>query len=347
MNLISLNVTSNISNTGNLLVTQNTTTGNLSVTTLANIGTCNATNEGVYANGTVVIAGVANLNFNNTATINVAVTANGAPQSNIALSANGTALGIPAINTALGTMNTATGVAYGQANSQGTYANGTAVVANISNVNWNNTATMNVSVTANGNQSNVAWSANGSAIFANNGIFVAGSIVANSPNINFVASNTSNLSITGTSNTSPGNVTITFDTRVPAGGGSGGSVNVWTNASSIVTSVSNLTFNNTATTNAVVTANGTGANIGFSMNTSVITGAASPNLSIQLNVAGTLTGSANLLMNTAQTNVYIEANVQIANGSNLCFGGGQANIANANMALSWNVTSNSLDFIWV
>src|SRR5207248_1767739 len=39
----SLNVTANISNTGNLLVTQNTFTGNLSVTTLANIATANIT----------------------------------------------------------------------------------------------------------------------------------------------------------------------------------------------------------------------------------------------------------------------------------------------------------------
>ena len=62
---------------------------------------------------------------------------------------------------------------------------------------------------------------NASQVFANTGIFVAGAIVANSLNVNFVSGNTSNINITGTSNTNPGNVTITIDTRVPPGGGGG------------------------------------------------------------------------------------------------------------------------------
>lgn len=46
-----------------------------------------------------------------------------------------------------------------------TYANGTIVVASANN-NFNNTATINVSGTANGTQSNIAFSANANAIIA-------------------------------------------------------------------------------------------------------------------------------------------------------------------------------------
>ena len=136
---------------------------------------------------------------------------------------------------------------------------------------------------------------NAATVFANNGYLVAGTIVANSLNLNFVASNTSNLSITGTSNTNPGNVTITFDTRMPPGTGSGGaSINVWSDAASIVTGVSNLTFNNTATTNAVLSANGSGANIGFSVNSSGF-------------LDTTITGNCNVTNNITTSNLNVSS----------------------------------------
>lgn len=73
--------------TGNLTVTQNIASGNLSVTAQANITTLNASNFGSYANGTIVVSGVANLNWNNSATVNVSITSNGT-QTNVALSTN-------------------------------------------------------------------------------------------------------------------------------------------------------------------------------------------------------------------------------------------------------------------
>lgn len=84
------------------------------------------------------------------------------------------------------------------------------VSSNIANVG-------NVAVTQNLVAGNISTTnltvTNPIAQFANNGVYVAGTLIANNPNINFVAANTSNLLITGTSNTSPGNVTITLDTR--------------------------------------------------------------------------------------------------------------------------------------
>src|ERR1039458_8451991 len=66
-----------------------------------------------YANGTIVLAN-GNLNFNNTATVNVFITANGSTQTNIAFVAN-----VPLS---------------GGANLVSVYANGTLVVGN-ANVN--------------------------------------------------------------------------------------------------------------------------------------------------------------------------------------------------------------------
>jgi len=65
-----------------------------------------STEVSTYANGTLVLAS-ANLNFNNTATVNVSVTANGTGQANVAFVANTTALGGPAVNAALASINTA------------------------------------------------------------------------------------------------------------------------------------------------------------------------------------------------------------------------------------------------
>ena len=70
------------------------------------------------------------------------------------------------------------------------------------------------------------------------------------------------------------------------------------------------------------------------------------NNSIQYNSAGIQGGSPNLLYSQSNTNMYIEANIQIANINNLWFGGNQSNIASANFAICANVTSNSLDFLW-
>lgn len=77
------------------------------------------------------------------------------------------------------------------------------------------------------------------------------------------------------------------------------------------------------------------------------TNPSAPNLSIQVNVAGTLTGNANVLYDVANQNVSMEANIQLANQSPLYFGGNQLNIANAQFSVSYNTTATSLDFVFI
>src|ERR1019366_9777152 len=77
----------------NTLIVSNTSgVINVSNITLINAVSGNITSEGIYANGTAVIRGVANLNFNNTATINIAAGSNGIYQSNISFSVNTSAI---------------------------------------------------------------------------------------------------------------------------------------------------------------------------------------------------------------------------------------------------------------
>lgn len=97
------------------------------------------------------------LNFVNTATITVAVTANpDGSNANVAFTAVGGA--------AFDQANAAYAKANSAANNVAIFANGTVVLSN-ANVNFNNTATINVSATANGTgQVNIAFTANASAL---------------------------------------------------------------------------------------------------------------------------------------------------------------------------------------
>lgn len=109
LSITTLAVSANIANAGNVLVTQNTksgnvivsqnsSTGNLSVTqnaSFGNISTANITTTAAInspyvatVNNGAVVLGTANINFNSTSTINVAIAANGTNQANISLSAN-------------------------------------------------------------------------------------------------------------------------------------------------------------------------------------------------------------------------------------------------------------------
>jgi Chaperone of endosialidase len=228
-----------INTTGNVVTTHSVSTGNLTVTSSSNLAS-----DGVYNGGTLVVAGVANLNFNGTSSLNVAVTANGT-QSNVAWSANGTAIVGPTAtiaNTAL----TNAGAAYGQANSAyaqanlayaaanaaspqataaaantvATYANGTLILAS-ANINFNNTATVNVSVIANGtSQANIAFSANSSALGAGGSSgqiqYNAAGAFGGSSNLTFIDGNSMNVGVTlngvvinATQNVSAANVVAT------------------------------------------------------------------------------------------------------------------------------------------
>jgi len=101
----------------------------------------------VYANGTLVLAN-ANLNFNNSASLNVNLTPNGSGQVNIAFTVNASAVN-------------GNGGGGGSGSYQvDVYANGTAVLAN-ADLNFNNSSSVNVVVTANGTvQANSAFAVN-------------------------------------------------------------------------------------------------------------------------------------------------------------------------------------------
>jgi hypothetical protein len=195
------------------------------------------------------------------------------------------------------------------------------------------------------------------AQFANSGVYVAGTLVANNPNINFVAANTSNLSITGTSNTSPGNVTITFDTRVPPGTGGGGSVNAYANVGLVASSLDNIVWLNTQSVLVTVTQNASethGVNVTAIVNstlnltslnvTTLTTTGGAANQEIIFNNAGTLQGQANLTYNVAANAMSLEGNVVLSNATSIGFGGNFANSANGQFYILWNSSSSSLDF---
>jgi hypothetical protein len=119
----------------------------------------------IYANGTIVL-GNANINFNNTATVNVLATANGTHQANVSFSANTSAISVIVSGQAAN--------AYAQANAAYTaanaappniYANSGLVLANSPIITFNNSATVNAVVAANGSTgTNVAFTANVSGI---------------------------------------------------------------------------------------------------------------------------------------------------------------------------------------
>lgn len=70
------------------------------------------------------------------------------------------------------------------------------------------------------------------------------------------------------------------------------------------------------------------------------------NTQLQYNNQGTLAGTANATLNIASNLISVEANVRMANASNLYFGGSQANtVSNSRFYICWNVTTTSLDFI--
>jgi regulation of enolase protein 1 (concanavalin A-like superfamily) len=261
-------------NTSNISITQNANGSvviDTRLTPTSNGGT-SAYEVDVYANGTLVLANT-NLNFNNTGTVNVSVTANGITQANISFSANATALGVPAAflkanaayvlanqgfvvgtqalinaNLASSTANAAYAQANAAANTVATFANGTLVLAD-ANLNFNNTATVNVAASANGTiQSNLSFSVNSAAVLSG-----------------VVSGNTSNISITQNAN---GFVVI--DTRLTATGSGSYQVDVLANGTLVIANA-NLNFNNTATVNVGITANGTTqANAAFNVNTAQV-----------------------------------------------------------------------------
>ena len=291
MNVVTLNVSGNIANTGNLSVTQNTVTGNLSVTSLANVATANLTNFGVANAGTGVIAGVANLNFNGSGTVNVAVTANGTNQANVTLSVNTSAFS-------------------GAAN---VYANSGLVLATAGNLTFNNTASVNASVIANGtNSANIGFTVNTTMNLVSLNV---SSNIANAGNI-LVSQNTVTGNLTVVQNVSSGNISaanisITSTANI-------GVLNVSTSAN--VTGTINATAN-ISSGNVIVAQNIAGGNIAVTQNLSAgnisaanlsITSTANVgvlNVSTSANVTGTINATANI----SAGNLALSQNASLGN----------------------------------
>lgn len=296
----------------------------------------------VYANDSLILAN-GKLNFNNTATVNVAVVANGSSYANVAFSVNTSAVGgggggnygadifldgSSVVTNANINFLSSNDVTISAVANGSTRANITLSVPQLANAYSRANAAANsvdvwigpVRVAANvglnyNNSNSVIWTAgvNGATLRANiraevipatntgtsgivnldSGItntandvaaaayaanlaslvpvFVAGSLIGAHRNVNFAVANSSNLTITGTSNSS-GNVTLTFDTRVPTGGGGSDSaaanlVAIYAN-NTLAMANANVNFNNSATINVAVTANAANkrANISFSVN---------------------------------------------------------------------------------
>lgn len=259
------NANINFNNTASVLwtVTANGATQvNVQATSTGGAGDGNNYQADLLANGTIAIAN-ANLNFNNTATVNVAVTANAPGQGNIGFTANTTALGIVALNaaaatfnttfatlnteivnlnTAVSTINTSLGTintSLATVNTTFATLNTTFAALNVELVNLNTAVgTINTSLgvvnttfatvnTTFGTINTALGTMNTATAQAGNvQVFVNGTATGNSVNgnINFVSANVSNLVITGVLNTSPSNVTVTFDTALPPGGGGGSPV---------------------------------------------------------------------------------------------------------------------------
>lgn len=199
MNTEIVNINAAVATINTTLGTHNTTFATLNTTTATMNTSILAAGAAVYRqDGTVLVLGMpnANLLFGNSATINALITANGTSQVNLYFLANSFGLGIVQLNSAVSSVNSAL--------AQGNAAFG---VINTS------LGTMNTAIAQAGNVQ--VFIGNGA-----NATVAVGNTV--NGNINFVAANIANLSITGTTNTTPGNVTITIDTRCPPGTGGGG-----------------------------------------------------------------------------------------------------------------------------
>lgn len=300
----------------------------------------------VHANGTLTLAN-ANINFNNTASVNVAAQANGTGQVNISFVANTTAIVVAAKNTtsihANGTIvlsnanvnfnNTATVNVSSSANGTGqaniafvanttaivvaaqnttaVHANGTIVLAN-ANVNFNNTATVNVAASANGTgQSNISFVANTTAIVIaaqnSTSILANGTLTLANANINFNNTSTVNVATSANGTTQ---VNVAFSVNTSAIGGGGGSILISANSLSTL-SDKNLNFINTSTVtvSVVPSGDGTNANVSF-VSTGAVATPAGSDTEIQFNDGGATGASAQLTF-TKTSNTLSVSNGQI------------------------------------
>lgn len=144
-------------NASNVVIQANGSGINIDTRTVASGGNYEVD---VFQDGTLVVSN-ASLNVQNSATINVSALANGS-LANIKFNANLTAIAGPAYgqaNAAYTQANAAYAAANTAANTVVVYQNNALILAQ-ANLNFNNTATINVLAGANGTEANVAMAAN-------------------------------------------------------------------------------------------------------------------------------------------------------------------------------------------
>ena len=346
----------NIANAANILVTQNITAGNISITQNAAAGNLTLTQNLSVGNITttkdVTIAG--NLIVNGT-TVTINATSVQTNDQYIMLASNNYAdtldVGFASLakNTTQG--NVYSGLIKHAADETWHLFEGYALMnAYPSTINTaqTNVATLNANIIAAqmtlGGVNVASWITQQGNLQA----FVNGTVVGNSvnSNINFVAGNTSNLLITGTLNASPGNVTITFDTRNPPGtGGGGGSVNAYANVGLVASAIDNIAWLNTMSILYTVTQNASetkAVNVQPTVNATL-------NLT-SLNLTSNLANAGNILItqNTYTGNLSITqnastGNLTVATLANTVTLNVSANIANAgNVLVSQNTITGNL-----
>ena len=206
----------------------------------------------VYANGTLTLAN-ANINFNNTSTVNVSTSANGTSQANVSFAVNTAAI----TSAAAGGSNTQV-----QFNNQGALAGSSNLVFNLTtntitilgaNATTLNTTTINSTsyLTSAGldvvGQANNAYAKANSA--ANNvAVYANGTLTLANANVNFNNTSTINVSVTANGT---GQVNVAFTSNVSFGG-AGGNVTITNETSSGSTfypSLSTITAGNTTSFN--------------------------------------------------------------------------------------------------
>lgn len=278
----------------------------------------------VFANGTLTLA-AANVNFNNTGTINVSSTANGTGQVNVAFSVNTTAV--------------AGGVtASAAANLVAILANGTLTMPN-ANINFNNSATVNVSTAANtlGTFCNVSFSVNSAAVGGayQTDVYANGNLIASNAWVNF--NNTATVNVSVTSNGAGADIAFTAN----------GASATLSNKVNAVADIANsaLAFGTFAQTityptavNALTIAQGALQRGGGPVNGNLTFG----NNSTTVLVNPTLAGFKELVSNTGtinSPNTYI-ANGQITNVFDITTGNTQFN--SINVAFNTLATANQV-----
>jgi len=341
---LTFNVASNTLNTFAINAASNIAAGNLSaananVSGIANLSGLISPNTTTYANGTIVVAS-ANHNFNNTATVNVALTANGS-QVNIALTTNAAAIlsGVASGNTSninvvlesngqiqIDTRLTAGGGGTPAGPNQAIQFNNNSTFGGVSNLSYDySTGTLTVTVDGNMGYSGLSIKSPDNRATLDP-IYISFDDTTGTRGIlGFVVTGPSAEHFFIRPNDATANIILQ-----PGGGGTTGTLTVgvntvstananitnygvFQNGSPSIQGIANLNFNNTATVVWTITANGANqANVSAASIGSA-PGAGGNTTEIQFNLSGALDGTPNATYLLASNTMVIGNNLNTSN----------------------------------